>query len=100
MSAKKDGATIIGVGAAACVACCAGPILGFLAAIGIGTTLGVALFGIAGLAIAGVGALLLVRRRGGRAAACTPAPVSVPLAMPTAQTRNPRMSSPASSTHP
>ena len=39
-------------GVAACAVCCAGPILGFLAAIGIGTALGVAVFGIAGLLIA------------------------------------------------
>jgi hypothetical protein len=39
MSAKlsRDGAAVVGIGVAACVACCAGPVLGFIAAIGIGT---------------------------------------------------------------
>lgn len=33
---KRDGATVVGLGAAACVACCAGPILAFLGGIGRG----------------------------------------------------------------
>ena len=45
MSAKKDNATIVGVGVAACAACCAGPILGVLAAIGLVTAAAFALFG-------------------------------------------------------
>ena len=35
---------IVGVGAVACAACCVGPILGSLTAIGLGTAAGVALF--------------------------------------------------------
>ena len=46
MSAKKENATIIGVGVAACAVCCAGPILG--ARIGLGTAAGFALFGARG----------------------------------------------------
>lgn len=45
MSAKRENATIIGVAVAACAVCCAGPILGVLAAIGLGTAAVFALFG-------------------------------------------------------
>ena len=46
MSAKKkENAAIVGVGVAACAVCCAGPILAVLAAIGLGTAAGFALFG-------------------------------------------------------
>jgi hypothetical protein len=70
MSSKKENAALIGVGVAACAVCCGGPILGFLAAIGLGTALGVALFGVVGLSIAALGAAVLVRRRH-RSASCT-----------------------------
>lgn len=72
MSGRKDGAALVGVGAAACAACCAGPILGFLAAIGIGAAAGLAVFGagafVVGAAIAG---FMIVRRRR-RPASCAP----------------------------
>jgi len=71
MSQAKQGAGLVGVGIAACAVCCAGPILGFLAAIGIGTALGVAVFGAAGLAIALLAVVPIVRRHR-RAAACAP----------------------------
>ena len=45
MSTKKESATLVGVGLAACAVCCAGPILGALAALGLGTAAGLALFG-------------------------------------------------------
>ncbi len=80
MSTKREAAAIVGVGAAACAACCAGPIVGFLAAIGLGTAVGVALFGTMGLAIAAIVVVILVRRRR-RSAACvsnsTVAPVEI-----------------------
>ena len=64
MSAKKENTAIIGVGVAACVVCCAGPILGVLAAIGLGTAAGFALFGtIAILVGAAAIAFVVVRRR-------------------------------------
>jgi hypothetical protein len=65
MSAEKqDGLGLVGIGAAVCVACCAGPILAFLGGLslaGIVSTLfiGVAGVGIAVLAVAG---LLVIRR--------------------------------------
>ena len=70
MNAKKENATIIGVGVAACAVCCAGPILGVLAAIGLGTAAGFALFGTIAIILgAALVAFVLVRRRR-RAAAC------------------------------
>lgn len=42
---------LLGVDAAACAACCAGPILGFLAAAGVLTVTGAALFGFLGLLV-------------------------------------------------
>lgn len=71
MSTGKQGAGLVGIGVAACAACCVGPILGFLAAIGIGTVLGVAMFGLAGLAIAALAIVPIVRRRR-QQTACTP----------------------------
>ena len=75
MSAKrKENAAIVGVGVAACAVCCAGPILGVLAAIGLGTAAGSALFGIAAVVIFAVLVAWVVVRRSRRAAVCTVAP--------------------------
>ena len=63
MSSKRQDLVLVGAGAAACAVCCAGPILGFLAVIGLGTVLGVALFGTIGLVIAAIGIIVMVRRR-------------------------------------
>ena len=57
MSAAKENATVVGVGVAACAVCCAGPILGVLAAIGLGTAAGLALFGGIALLIGAVAVL-------------------------------------------
>lgn len=65
-TAKLDGAAVLGVGAAACAACCTGPILGLLAAIGIGTAAGFALFGLAGVIVAAIVGAVLYRRRRNR----------------------------------
>lgn len=54
---------ILGIGAAACVACCAGPIIAFIAATGLLTITGVAVFGTVGLLIAIPGMALIGRRR-------------------------------------
>ena len=60
--AKRGGiGRILGVGALACIACCIGPILGLLSAIGIATIAGTLTFGFAGLAIALL-AIPVVRR--------------------------------------
>jgi hypothetical protein len=86
VSAKRDGAAIVGIGAAACAVCCAGPILGFLAAIGLGTAAVFALFGVAGVVIAlAIGVVLYVRRRR-RAPTCAPAPEAVQVEPPRIRT--------------
>jgi hypothetical protein len=68
----KAGAGVVGVSAVACAACCAGPILGFLAAVGVTAAVGAVLFGVVGVAAVVVGALVWGRRR--RAQRCRPAP--------------------------
>ena len=72
MSAKKENATILGVGVAACAACCAGPILGVLAAIGLGTAAGFLLVGTVALFVGAAVIALVVLRRRRRTVDCTP----------------------------
>ena len=72
MSAKKENAAIVGVGVAACAVCCAGPFLGVLAAIGLGTAAGFALFGTIAIAVGAVLTTFVMVRRRQRAAACVP----------------------------
>lgn len=81
MSAKGENATIVGVGVAACAVCCAGPILGVLAAIGLGTATGFALVGSVAVLIGGAVATFVVARRRRRGALCTSgaAPSEVPV---------------------
>lgn len=78
---KKDNAAIVGVGVAACAVCCAGPILGVLAAIGLGTAAGFALFGTLALVLGAALVAFVVARRRRRAATClaseTPRSVTV-----------------------
>lgn len=61
------GLSLLGVGAAACVACCAVPLLGFLAATGALTAAGVMSFGVVGLAVLAPAAIWW-RSRGARRA--------------------------------
>lgn len=56
----------LGVGAAACAACCAGSILGLIAATGTLTATGIAMFGLVGVLIAIPGLVLATRRRSRR----------------------------------
>lgn len=80
MSDRGHGATIVGVGLAACAACCAGPILGVVAALGIGTAAGFVLFGVLTLAIGAtvIAALVFRRRRAAkRCAAQAPQQVNI-----------------------
>ncbi|HQZ33599.1 MAG TPA: hypothetical protein PK020_04190 [Ilumatobacteraceae bacterium] len=86
MNIKKENATIVGVGAAACVACCAGPIIGFLAAIGIGTAAGFAMFGTMSLVVGALAVAFVVRRRH-RAITCSTTPATVAVEMPTVRAR-------------
>ncbi len=86
MSTKKETAAVVGVGAAACVACCVGPILGFLAAIGLGTAAGFALFGTAAIAVGVIAIVIAVRRRRRRATSCVATPGPVAVEMPIVRT--------------
>lgn len=65
---RHEGLSIVGLGAAACVACCAAPLLAFLGTLTIAGTVGTLLIGTMGLlvAIAGATASTLVRRRSRR----------------------------------
>jgi hypothetical protein len=65
---------LFGVGAAACAACCIGPILAALGAVTAGGVLSTRFIGAVGLAIAAAGAIALVAIRRGRAIACKPSP--------------------------
>lgn len=89
MRATKGDATIMGVGAAACAVCCAGPILGALAAIGLGTAAGMALFGTIALFVGAVAVGLVVVRRRRSSDACHPAdaPAAVPVVITGAGSR-------------
>lgn len=81
MSAKRENLAMVGVATVACAACCAGPILGLLAAIGLGTATGFAWFGSAALVIGAAAILLVLRRRRGRECGTTPEPVPVAVAI-------------------
>lgn len=80
MSNRAENVALIGAGTAACAVCCAGPILGFLAAIGVGAVAGTLVFGVVGFATATIVGVLLVarRRRRRRRAACAATPDSQP----------------------
>lgn len=63
--ASKDGFSVLGLGAAACVACCAGPILAFLGGLGIAGVASTLVIGATGflITVAAVAAIVVVRRR-------------------------------------
>lgn len=60
---SRDKRTLIGVGALACAACCIGPILAILGAIGVASVVGIALFGTVGAAIALLAVPVYLRQR-------------------------------------
>lgn len=78
---RRDGLSMVGLGAAACVACCAGPLLAFLGGLTIAGTVGTVFIGTAGLVVAVVGAaaFVVVRRR---SEPCRPEPGPVAVASP------------------
>lgn len=59
-----------GLQAVACAGCCAGPILGVLTAIGLGTAAGLALFGTIALLVGTVAVGLIMARRRRRTSRC------------------------------
>ena len=82
MSVEKQGnIAIVGVGVAASAVRCAGPIFGVLAAIGLGTAAGLALFGTMAAVIGAVPVAFVVVRRRRRVFACavTATPDSAPV---------------------
>lgn len=87
MKIKRENAAIVGVGAAACAACCAGPIIGLLAAIGLGTAAGFAMFGSIALLVGAIAVIVVVRRRRRRAASCEGVTTPVAVEMPTVRAR-------------
>ena len=86
MSVKRDGAAIVGMAAAACAVCCAAPILGFLAAVGLATAAGFTRFGVVGVLITlAIGVALYIRRRR-RGSTCAPVPEVVQVERPRIRT--------------
>lgn len=86
-SEKRKGLGILGFGAAACVACCVGPILTVLGAITAAGVISTLAIGAAGLAIAAAGAIAFVAVRRRRRAGCQLASYqSVAIASPTRRT--------------
>ena len=84
----KGGLKLLGLGALACIGCCAGPLLAVLGGLSLAGLASTALIGGVGLVIAAAAAAghLIVRRR--RTLACdvthpAPVPVDVPTRMPT-----------------
>ena len=86
-SNSKTGLGVLGAGAAACAACCAGPILGFLAATGIASALGAVTFGLVGLIVVIAAAAVVWYRRRRRQAQCAVPATSVTVAAPQLRVR-------------
>jgi hypothetical protein len=81
VSDRRDGLVILGVGAAACAVCCAGPILALLGGLSIAGFVSAAFIGVAGLVIAFAASaawLILRRQRTRPAAPSTSTPVAAP----------------------
>jgi hypothetical protein len=83
---REDGLRVLGVGAAACVACCAGPILAILGGLGLAGLASTLLIGSGGLVIvaAALTALLVTRRRRNDCPVSdgSPTPVAAPTRRP------------------
>jgi hypothetical protein len=79
---------LFGLGAAACAACCIGPILAALDAVTAGGVLSIRFIGVVGLAIAAAGAIAFLAVRRGRAIACKPLPAQLVAVSPPTQRKN------------
>ena len=95
MSSRKEGAALVGAGVAACAVCCAGSIGGILAAIGLGTAVGVSLYGAAALAVGAILVVIVVVRRRRRIGDREPAAATVVLTIG----RRPAPAEPSSSSN-
>lgn len=64
-SGRKEGLGLLGLGAAACVACCAGPILAFLGGMTLAGLASMFVIGVVGLVVAAIAVVgfVVVRRR-------------------------------------
>lgn len=79
---RKDGFSVVGLGVAACAACCAGPILAFLGGLSLAGLASSRLIGGFGLVVAAGAGLAYLAVRRGRVAACATAPSEpVPVAL-------------------
>lgn len=80
--ANRDGFSLLGIGAAACLACCAGPSLAFLAGLGIAGLASTLVIGAAGLLItvSAVAASIMIRRRRTTCSVPDDRPVAVSIA--------------------
>jgi hypothetical protein len=86
---KATGLGVVGLGAAACAVCCAGPILAFLGGLGLAGLVSTWFIGWAGLAVAVSAALAWVITRHRRQSRCS-APASAPVPVAPPQRRAPR----------
>jgi hypothetical protein len=75
---------VLALGAAACAACCAGPILAFLGGLALAGLASTFVIGVAGLVVAGLAlaAFVIVRQRRADAACPTARAAPVPVASP------------------
>jgi hypothetical protein len=80
--ATRGSFSVVGIGAPACVACCAGPLLAFLGGLGIAGLASILVIGAAGLLVteAAVAVIAIVRRR---RTTCDVPEGPVPVAVPT-----------------
>jgi hypothetical protein len=74
---SRDSFKLAGVGAVACVACCAGPLLGFIAAVGVATVLGYVLFGLVAIAVGTALVALVLQARAKRRVTSGTTPVQI-----------------------
>jgi len=85
----REGFGVLGIGAAACVACCAGPILAFLGGLSIAGLASTVLVGGAGLVGAAISALAFVAVRRRRSDSCSTSDAPVPVDAPTRRVTTP-----------
>jgi mercuric ion transport protein len=84
---ETEGLGILGFGAAACVACCAGPILAFLGGLGVAGLASTVLVGGAGLVVGAAAVVAIAGLRRRRTTRAAPAEVGpVELGTPTRRT--------------